>query len=47
MKTFVERQFGVMSAYQLQTKASSYEDIFLVSVSSYVTLWVSNKSRFL
>ena len=47
MKTFVEPQFGVMSAYQLQTTASSYEDIFSVSVSSYVTLLVSNKSRFL
>ena len=28
MMTFVEPQFGVMSAYQFRTKASSYEDIF-------------------
>ena len=47
MMTFVESQFGVMSAYLFQTKASSYEDICWVSVSSYVSLWVSNKSRFL
>ena len=47
MMTFVESQFGVMSAYQFQTKASSYEDICWVSVSTYVSLWVSNKSRFL
>ena len=46
MMTFVESQFGVMSAYQFRTKASSYEDIFWVSVSSYVSLWVSSKSRF-
>ena len=47
MMTFAKSQFGVMSAYQFQTKASSYEDIWWVSGPSYVSLWVSNKSRLL
>ena len=47
MITLVESQFRDMSAYPFQTKASSYEEICWVSVSTYVSLWVSNKSRFL
>ena len=47
MITFVESQFRVMSAYQFQTKANSDEDICWASVWSFVSLWVSNKSRFL
>ena len=47
IKTFVECQFEDMLIYQFQTKASSYEDICWASVSSYVNLWVSNKSWFL
>ena len=44
---FIESQFAVMYLYEFPTKASSYEDICWVSVWSYVTLWVSNQSKFL
>ena len=47
MNTFVESRFEVMSVYDFQTKANSDECIFWVSVSSYLTLRVSNKSEFL
>ena len=47
MKIFVESQFEVMEIFEFQTKANSYEDICWVSVSSYISLWVSNKSDFL
>ena len=47
MKTFVESQFEVITVYQFQTKPNSYEDICSVSVWSYVSLCVSNKSGFL
>ena len=47
MKTFVESQFEVRSVYEFQTKANSKEGICLVSVASYLTLQVSNKSEFL
>ena len=47
MNTFVESQFEVRSVYEFQTKANSVEGICLVSVSSYLTLQVSNKSEFL
>ena len=44
MKTLVESQFEVMYVYEFQRKANSDEDICWVSVWSYVSLWVSNKS---
>ena len=47
METFVESQFRVMWVYEFQTKGNSSEDICWGSVSSYVNLWVSNKSEFL
>ena len=47
MKTFVEPQFEVMLVYEFQTKAIYYEGICWVSVWSYASLWVSNKSEFL
>ena len=47
LKTFFESQFQVIYVYEFQTKANSYEDICWVSVWSYVSLWVSNKSEFL
>ena len=47
METFVESQFGIMWVYEFQTKGNSSEDICWGSVSSYVNLWVSNKSEFL
>ena len=45
--TFFRSQFKVTKVYQFQTKANSYEDICWVSVWSYVSLWLSNKSEFL
>ena len=47
IKTYVESQFEIMQVYEVQTKAKSYEDISWVSVWTYVTLSVSNKSEFL
>ena len=47
METFVEPLFGLMWVYEFQTKENSSEDICWGSVSSYVNLWVSNKSKFL
>ena len=44
---FIESQFAVMYLYEFPTKASSYEDICWVSLWSYVSLSVSNKSEFL
>ena len=46
MKTFVRCQFEVIQGYEFQTNANSYEDICWVSVWSYLSLWVSNKSEF-
>ena len=46
MKTFVESQFEGMYVYEFQTKPNSYEKICWVSVWSYVSLSVSNKSEF-
>ena len=46
MKKFVEPQFEVIYVYDFQTKANSNEDICWVSVWSFLTLWVSNKSEF-
>ena len=46
MKTFVESQFEVRYLYEFQTKANSYQDISWISVWSYVSLWVLNKSEF-
>ena len=46
MKSFVETQFEVMRVSEFQTKPNSYEGIYWVSVGSYVSLWVSNKSEF-
>ena len=46
MKTFVETQFEVKRVSEIQTKPNSYEGICWVSVGSYVSLWVSNKSKF-
>ena len=47
MKTFAESQFEVIQVYKFQTKPNSYEKICWASVWSYVSWWVSNKSRFL
>ena len=47
LKIFDETQFEVIQLYEFQTKANSYEDISWVSVWSYGSLWVSNKSEFL
>ena len=47
MKTFVRSQFEVMLIYEFQKKENSYEDISWVSVSSYASLWLSNKREFL
>ena len=47
MKAFVESQFEVVTVYEFQTNPISYEDICSVSVWSYVSLCVSNKSGFL
>ena len=46
MKTFIESQFEVMWVSEFQTKANCYEDIFLVSVWSFLRLWVSSRSKF-
>ena len=43
-KTFVESQFQVFQVYDFQTKANSDEDISWLSVWSYLSLRVSNKS---
>ena len=45
-KAFVDSQFEVMEVYEFQTKANSYEDICWVSVLSYLSLQVSNKTEF-
>ena len=47
LKTFLELQFEVMWFYQFQTKPKFYEDICWVSVWSYLSWRVSNKSKFL
>ena len=47
MKALVSSQFEVFYVYEFQTKANSHEDICWVSVSSYLSLWVSNKRGFL
>ena len=47
MKTFVESQFEVIWVDEFQTKANSYEHICWVSVWTYVSLSLSNKSEFL
>ena len=47
MKIFAESLFEGMYFYEFQTKANSYEDISWVSVWSYGSLWLSNKSEFL
>ena len=47
MKTFFESQFEIISVYNIQKKANSYEDICSVSVWSYVSLLVSNKTEIL
>ena len=46
-KTFFRSQFKVTKVSEFQTKANSYEDYCWVSVWSYVSLRVSNKSEFL
>ena len=46
-KTFVESRFRVIWVYMYQTKGNSSGDICWVSVWSYVSLRVSNKSEFL
>ena len=46
-KTFAGSQFEVIEVYEFQTKTNSVEDICWVSVWSYVSLRVSNKSEFL
>ena len=47
MKTFFDSQFEVFYVYEHQTKANSHEDVCWNSVSSFVSLWLSNKSEFL
>ena len=47
LKTFVESQFEVIEVYHFQTKGNSSEDICWFAVWRYVSLWVSNKSKFL
>ena len=46
MNPFFESQFKVISVYEFQAKSNSDEDICWVSVVSFVSLWVSNKSGF-
>ena len=46
LKTFAASQFEVIYVSEFQTKANSYEDIFWVSVWSYVSLWIWNQSEF-
>ena len=46
-KTVLGSQFEVIQVYDFQTKPNSYQDIYWVLVSSYVSLCVSNKSGFL
>ena len=43
---FFRSKFKVTKVYEFQTKANSYEDICWASVSSYISLWVSNQSEF-
>ena len=45
-KTFVEPQFEVMWVSEFQTKANCDEDICLVSLWSFLRLWVWNQSKF-
>ena len=47
MKTFVKSQFECMLVCDFQRKANSSEDISWASVWSYLSLWVSKKSKFL
>ena len=47
VNTFVEPQFEVMSVYDFETKPNFYEDICWVSVWSYLSLRLSNKTEFL
>ena len=47
MKAFVGSQFEVMKVYEFQTKANFYQDICWISVWSYISLLVSNKSEFI
>ena len=47
LNKFVEYQFEVLLVYEFETKPNSDEGICWVSVWSYVSLWVSNKSKFL
>ena len=47
LKTFFESQFEVISVYEFQTKAISYEGFCWVSVWSNLGLRVSNKTEFL
>ena len=47
MNKFLESQFGVKQVDEFQTKANSYDDLCWVSVSSYLSLRISNKREFL
>ena len=47
MKTFLESQFRVMWVYEFQTKRISSQDICWVSVWSYSSLRILNKTDFL
>ena len=44
--TLVDSQFEVMRVSQFQTKANCYEDICLVSVWTFLRLWLWNQSKF-
>ena len=46
LKAFFESQFEVIYGYDSQPKVNSYDDIFWVSVWSYVSLWIWNQSEF-
>ena len=47
MTAFVESRFEVIRVYEFHTKRNFSEDIFWVSIWSYISLWVSKKSEFL
>ena len=47
VKTFLHSQFEVIYVYEFQGKPICYEDICWVSVWSYLSLGVSNKTKFL
>ena len=47
IRTLLESQFEVIKVFEFHTKPNFYEDICWVSVSTYLSLPVSNKNEFL